>query len=106
MVLDLKEIPLDKIFPRSYMDFEQKYQKDPGMNRVKMSQGYKTVLTSQFWTLFLVFVFFFGHCHGHGCGQQKITNSKSTELLSGIAKPNLKYVKEILDLVLLLVWQD
>ena len=25
----------DKIFPRSYMDFEQKYQKDPGMNRVK-----------------------------------------------------------------------
>ena len=30
-----KKIPLDKIFPRSYMDFEQKYQKDPGMNRVK-----------------------------------------------------------------------
>ena len=23
------------MFPRSYMDFEQKYQKDPGMNRVK-----------------------------------------------------------------------
>ena len=32
--------------------------------------------------------------------------ASSTELLSGIAKPNLKYVKEILDLVLLLVWQD
>ena len=30
-----KKIPLDKIFPRSYMDFEQKYQKDPGVNRVK-----------------------------------------------------------------------
>ena len=30
-----KKIPPDKIFPRSYMDFEQKYQKDPGMNRVK-----------------------------------------------------------------------
>ena len=27
------KIPPDKIFPRSYMDFE--YQKDPGMNRVK-----------------------------------------------------------------------
>ena len=27
--------PTDKIFPRTYMDFEQKYQKDPGMNRVK-----------------------------------------------------------------------
>ena len=30
-----KKILPDKIFPRSYMDFEQKYQKDPGMNRVK-----------------------------------------------------------------------
>ena len=25
------------MFPRSYMDFEQKYQKDPGMNRVKLA---------------------------------------------------------------------
>ena len=33
-----KKIPPDKIFPRSYMDFEQKYQKDPGMNRVKGPQ--------------------------------------------------------------------
>ena len=35
MLWFLKKIPPDKIFPRSYMDFEQKYQKDPGMNRVK-----------------------------------------------------------------------
>ena len=38
MVVDVmisKKIPPDKIFPRSFMDFEQKYQKDPGMNRVK-----------------------------------------------------------------------
>ena len=35
MLWFLKKIPQDKIFPRSYMDFEQKYQKDPGMNRVK-----------------------------------------------------------------------
>ena len=34
MLLFLKKIPPDKIFPRSYMDFEQKYQKDPGMSRV------------------------------------------------------------------------
>ena len=26
------------ISPRSYMDFEQKYQKDPGMNRVKVNR--------------------------------------------------------------------
>ena len=35
MVVDVmisqKKIPPDKIFPRSYMDFEQKYQKDPGI---------------------------------------------------------------------------
>ena len=30
MLWFLKKIPPDKIFPRSYMDFEQKYQKDPG----------------------------------------------------------------------------
>ena len=36
-----KKIPPDKIFPRSYMDFEQKYQKDPGMNRVKGPQKKK-----------------------------------------------------------------
>ena len=35
MLWFLKKIPLDKIFPRGYMDFEQKYQKDHGMNRVK-----------------------------------------------------------------------
>ena len=35
MLWFLKKIPPDKFFPRSYMDFEQKYQKDPGMNRVK-----------------------------------------------------------------------
>ena len=29
-------MPPDKIFHRSYMDFEQKYKKDPGMNRVKL----------------------------------------------------------------------
>ena len=34
-MISQKKIPPDKIFPRSYMDFEQKYQKDPGMNRVK-----------------------------------------------------------------------
>ena len=34
MLWFLKKIPPDKIFPRSFMDFEQKYQKDPGMNRV------------------------------------------------------------------------
>ena len=38
-----KKIPPDKIFPRSYMDFEQKYQKDPGMNRV----NHWTVLSDQ-----------------------------------------------------------
>ena len=37
MLWFLKKIPLDQIFPRSYMDFEQKYQKDPGMNRVNTS---------------------------------------------------------------------
>ena len=26
-----------KKFPRSYMDFEEKYQKDPGMNRVNLT---------------------------------------------------------------------
>ena len=40
MVVDVtisqKKIPPDRIFPRSYMDFEQKYQKYPGMNRVKV----------------------------------------------------------------------
>ena len=44
MVVDVmisKKIPPDKIFPRSYMDFEQKYQKDPGMNRVKGPQKKK-----------------------------------------------------------------
>ena len=38
MVVDVmisQKIPPDKIFPRRYMNFEQKYQKDPGMNRVK-----------------------------------------------------------------------
>ena len=38
MVVDVmisQKNPPHKIFPRSYMDFEQKYQKDPGMNRVK-----------------------------------------------------------------------
>ena len=34
MLWFLKKIPPDKIFPKSYMDFEQKYQKDPGMDRV------------------------------------------------------------------------
>ena len=34
MLWFLKKIPPDKIFPRSYMDFEQKYQKDPGSYRV------------------------------------------------------------------------
>ena len=34
-MISQKKIPPDKISPRSYMDFEQKYQKDPGMNRVK-----------------------------------------------------------------------
>ena len=34
MLWFLKKNPPDKIFPRSYMDFEKKYQKDPGMNRV------------------------------------------------------------------------
>ena len=41
MVVDVmisKKNPPDKIFPRSYMDFEQKYQKDPGMNRVKAAR--------------------------------------------------------------------
>ena len=38
MLWFLKKIPPDKIFPRSYMDFEQKYQKDPGMNRVNKQQ--------------------------------------------------------------------
>ena len=36
MVVDVmisKKILPDKIFPRSYMDFEQKYQKDPSMNQ-------------------------------------------------------------------------
>ena len=44
MVVDVmisKKIPPDKIFPRSYMDFEQKYQKDPSMNRVKGPQKKK-----------------------------------------------------------------
>ena len=39
MVVDVmisKKILPDKIFPRSYMDFEQKYQNDPSMNRVKL----------------------------------------------------------------------
>ena len=36
-----KKIPPDKIFPRSYIDFELKYQKDPGMNRVKGPQKKK-----------------------------------------------------------------
>ena len=40
MLWFLKKIPPDKIFPRSYMDFEQKYQKDPGMNRVKKHPVY------------------------------------------------------------------
>ena len=34
MLWFLKKITPDKIFPKSYMDFEQKYQKDPGMDRV------------------------------------------------------------------------
>ena len=37
MVVDViisQKNPTDKIFPRTYMDFEQKYQKDHGMNRV------------------------------------------------------------------------
>ena len=41
MLWFLKKIPPDRIFPRSYMDFEQKYQKDPGMNRVKGPQKKK-----------------------------------------------------------------
>ena len=36
MLWFLKKNPPDKIFPGSYMDFEQKYQKDPGMNRVEI----------------------------------------------------------------------
>ena len=39
MLWFLKKIPPDKIFPRSYMDFEQKYQKDPGMNRVNAQKA-------------------------------------------------------------------
>ena len=39
MLWFLKKNPPDKIFPRSYMDFEQKYQKDPGMNRVNATMG-------------------------------------------------------------------
>ena len=35
-----QKIPPDEIFPRSYMDFEQKYQKDPGMNRVKVKRQF------------------------------------------------------------------
>ena len=34
-----QKIPPDKIFPRRYMNFEQKYQKDPGMNRVKREKS-------------------------------------------------------------------
>ena len=44
MVVDVmisQKIPPDKIFPRSYMDFEKKkYQKDPGMNRVKVKRQF------------------------------------------------------------------
>ena len=47
MLWFLKKIPPDKIFPRSYMDFEQKYQKDPGMNRVNiMSTSYHHIVIS------------------------------------------------------------
>ena len=41
MLWFLKKIPPDRIFPRSYMDFEQKYQKDPGMNRVKEEEKWR-----------------------------------------------------------------
>ena len=37
-------MPPDKIFPRSYMDFEQKYQKDPGMNRVNQDAGVGAIM--------------------------------------------------------------
>ena len=47
MLWFLKKIPPDKIFSRSYMDFEQKYQKDPGMNRVKTKTNTKKTTTQK-----------------------------------------------------------
>ena len=44
MLWFLKKIPPDKIFPRSYMDFEQKYQKDPSMSRVKAKRNNGTAI--------------------------------------------------------------
>ena len=48
MLWFLKKIPPDKIFPRSYMDFEQKYQKDPGMNKDKDSKLFPQGVTCLF----------------------------------------------------------
>ena len=47
MLWFLKKIPPDKIVPRSYMDFEKKYQKDPGMNRVKGTTQSSTAKTRE-----------------------------------------------------------
>ena len=50
MLWFLKKIPPDKIFPRSYMDFEQKYQKDPGMNRVNERKSMSIYTEQLHWT--------------------------------------------------------
>ena len=58
MLWFLKKIPPDKIFPRRYMDFEQKYQKDPGMNRVNVSHPISPI----FWEIcFMCGCFGFAH---------------------------------------------